>query len=97
MRKSNKKRDQKRSAKARKQQADKIAATKQKEQYEGGFMRAIERDRERMRRNKRHPNVFGSLYGASALQLAAMEQVISDFDDAAMRRSKMQEMLLKRG
>jgi hypothetical protein len=90
MRKSNKKRDQKRSAKARKQVADKVAAQKQKDQYDAGFMRAIERDRERMRRKRNQVNPFTTMYGATAMQAGAMEALL-----ASMEREDAQKRLMR--
>lgn len=85
MKKSAKQRDQKRSAKERKKAADKTAATKQKEQYASGFRRTLERDRERERR-RRNPFMPYGIYGSAALHAAALEHVISDFEDKAQNK-----------
>lgn len=90
MKKSNKKRDQKRSAKARKQLHDKVGAQKQQEMYEAGSLRSIERERERMRRNRRQVTPFGAMYGGAAMQAAAMEGML-----AAMDREDQQKRLMR--
>lgn len=92
MRKSNKKRDQKRSAKARKQVADKVAAKKQKDQYDAGYMRAIERDRERMRRNRSIPSFSGAMYSGAVMQTAAMEGLLAEMDREDEQRRKMRQI-----
>ena len=92
MKKSNKKRDQKRSAKARKQLHDKVGAQKQQEMYEAGSLRSVERERERMRQRRNQPNLFAAAYGGAAMQAAAMEGLLASMEREDEQRRQMRDM-----
>lgn len=96
MKKSNKKRDQKRSAKARKQLHDKVCAQKQQEMYEAGSLRSIERERERARRHRIarnfHAQAMHSFAVGATLQQAAMESLLADMDREDQQRRLMRQI-----